>query len=333
MRRALVLLALLPACGLFEEGAGDDATAAAASTSCPTDGDAPPDDFACTGLSPHARPYVPGAVLWSDGAEKTRFIDLPDGTAIDARASEGWRFPVGTKAWKEFRVDGRLVETRFMWKVREGRWVSAAYVWNADGTKATRGEGTRVDLGNGRTHAVPTGAECNDCHKGAFDRLLGLEPVSMSLPGAEGFDRLPPKAELPAVDPGLVWLHANCGSCHGRSSTATAWGTGLRLRIGGDEIASRPVETWDVLTTTVGVTARTPEWTGETRVVPGDPASSLIVRLARTRGEGQMPTVGSDVVDEAGVASVEAWIRSLPSDQSSFGASTERSAPASASAR
>lgn len=332
MRRALVLLALLPACGLLEEDPADDATATAASTSCRTDGDLPPDDFACTGFSPHARPYAPGATLWSDGAEKARFLDLPEGTAIDANAPEGWRFPVGTKAWKELRVGGRLVETRFMWKVRDDRWVSAAYVWNADGTKATRGEGARIDLGDGRTHAVPTSAECNDCHKGAYDRLLGLEPVSMSLPGAIGFDRLPPKVALPAVDPGLTWLHANCGSCHGRSSTATAYGTGLRLRIGEVEIAARPVETWDLFTTTVGVTARTPDFSGETRVVPGDPAASLIVRLARTRGPGQMPTVGSDVVDEQGVASVEAWIRSL-ARQSSFGASTERSAPASASAR
>ena len=331
MRAALVLLAALPACALLDEDAGLE-TATAAQSACPSEGDGPPDDLACTGLSAHARRYAPGAVLWSDGADKTRYLDLPEGAAIDAHDPGGWRFPVGTKAWKEFRMDGRLVETRFMQKVRDDRWISAAYVWNADGTKATRGEGTRVDLGSGRSHAVPTNAECNDCHKGAFDRLLGLEPVSMSLPGAEGFDRLPPKAALPAVDPGLVWLHANCGSCHGRSSTATAYGTGLRLRIGADEIAARPVEAWDLFTTTVGVTARTPDFDGETRVVAGDPGASLIVRLARTRGPGQMPTVGSDVVDAEGVARVEAWIRSL-APQSSFGASTERSAPASASAR
>lgn len=348
MRVAFAALALLPACSLAGEvGGAEGERASADQTSCEDTGDVPPDDLACTGFgsSPRIRAYVPGAVLFSDGADKARFLELPEGKNIDASSTEGFRFPVGTKAWKEFVVDGRKVETRFMWKVREDRWVQAAYVWSADGTKAVRGEGTRVELGGGRTHEVPTNAECNDCHKGAYDRLLGFEPVSMSLPGARGLrvadlvregriDPPPPQTDLPAPDPALLWLHANCGSCHGARATATAFGTGLRLRIGYDEIVSKPVEAWAALTTSVGVAARTPDFAGETRIVPGDPASSLLVKLARTRGPGQMPTVGSERVDEAGLASVETWIRSLPPRQSSFGPeSVERSAPGSASRR
>src|SRR5205809_29033 len=79
-----------------------------------------PDNIYCTGLykslkkdlSDGVMPYTPGAVLWSDGAEKHRFLFLPPGAQIDTTDLDSWKFPVDTKAWKEFRVDGKLIETR-----------------------------------------------------------------------------------------------------------------------------------------------------------------------------------------------------------------------------
>ena len=46
--------------------------------------------------------FEPQHPLWSDGASKRRWIRLPPGTAIDARDPDRWRFPRGTKLWKEF---------------------------------------------------------------------------------------------------------------------------------------------------------------------------------------------------------------------------------------
>ena len=91
---------------------------------CPTDG-AIPDDLSCTGLysdwatktiASDAIPYTPALVFWSDGADKSRWLYLPPGTTIDTTDMDNWVFPVGTKIWKQFVLDGQLVETRLIWK-------------------------------------------------------------------------------------------------------------------------------------------------------------------------------------------------------------------------
>src|SRR5262249_49402189 len=90
----------------------------------PAAGD-PPSDVFCIGLyadrdptkyDKTAVPYTPGLLFWSDGAEKQRFLYLPPNKTIDTSDMDAWKFPVGTKAFKEFRLDGVLVETRLLWK-------------------------------------------------------------------------------------------------------------------------------------------------------------------------------------------------------------------------
>ena len=54
--------------------------------------------------------------LWSDGAEKRRWVHLPAGTQIDTTDMDFWVYPEGTKLWKEFSDDGTLLETRLLWK-------------------------------------------------------------------------------------------------------------------------------------------------------------------------------------------------------------------------
>ena len=59
----------------------------------------------------------------------------------------------------------------------------------------------------------------------------------------------------------------------------------------------------------------------DTRVVPGDPAHSALVVRMSTRATGlgrQMPPLATEVVDDAGVSAVSAWIAALPSRQERF---------------
>ncbi|HEY8073766.1 MAG TPA: hypothetical protein VIF62_06650, partial [Labilithrix sp.] len=196
MRTKLVAAALLAAaCGSH---AGDDAPSQSADVVSACDGstDAAPDDLACTGLytdvasktlSPRVHEFAPARAFWSDGADKTRWIDLPDGTTIDASKADDWSFPVGTKAWKEIRASGQRVETRFFWKVRDDRWLHAAYLWSPDGASAHRVDGADTTV-NGTPWHVPTSTECDDCHKGRKDRLLGFEAISLGLDGATGWN-------------------------------------------------------------------------------------------------------------------------------------------------
>ena len=77
-------------------------------------------DFARQTLAPNAMPYAPAAPLWSDGAEKERWIELPSGQKIDISNPNEWVFPVGTKVFtKQFTYMGRRVETRMFQKGRE----------------------------------------------------------------------------------------------------------------------------------------------------------------------------------------------------------------------
>ena len=88
----------------------------------------------CDELGTGVLPFSPQYPLWSDGAEKRRWIRLPPGTRIDARNPDRWVFPVGTRLWKEFSL-GRRLETRMLERPREG-WRFAPYVWTEDGTAA-----------------------------------------------------------------------------------------------------------------------------------------------------------------------------------------------------
>lgn len=88
-----------------------------------------PADLRCTGLygdweartlacGVHA--YVPAFELWSDGAEKERYMALPAGARIDMSDPDDFIYPVGTRFWKTFYVgpEGQqhLGETRFLRK-------------------------------------------------------------------------------------------------------------------------------------------------------------------------------------------------------------------------
>jgi mono/diheme cytochrome c family protein len=46
-------------------------------------------------------------------------------------------------------------------------------------------------------------------------------------------------------------------------------------------------------------------------IAPGDPDRSVLVKRAGLRGKDQMPPLSSHRVDEAGVALLREWVRSL----------------------
>ena len=50
---------------------------------------------------------------------------------------------------------------------------------------------------------------------------------------------------------------------------------------------------------------------GARLLLPGEPDKSIIALRMKTRVDNQMPPIGSNVVDENGVALIEAWIESL----------------------
>jgi cytochrome c553 len=121
-----------------------------------------------TTIDPRNRPFSPQYPLWSDGAEKSRWIRLPEGATIDTGNVERWDFPEGTRFWKEFRFNGRKVETRFLRKNGDGSWTFASYAWNEDQTDALRapadGLPNAAEIAPGKFHSIPAVTDCRACH-------------------------------------------------------------------------------------------------------------------------------------------------------------------------
>ena len=303
-------------------------------------GPTPPSTLECTGLfadlatktpPPGVREYAPAYVLWSDGADKRRWVWLPPGATIDGSNPNEWVFPMGTRLWKEFSVGGKRIETRLWQKVKANFWVGAVYLWNQDDSAATRTVGGDIPLGGGTYH-VPTQDECEKCHRGRTEHILGFSAVDLGLLGATGVTltslvaegRLSPppvNTQLVIGDDGtgvaaaaLGWLHANCGNtCHNDNSLSPAFAAGMRLRLDPTELDGRSSKTFDASTTTVGVAVRNANWTGQVRIVPGAPEASLLYDLISHRGTGrQMPPFATNLVDQENIARVGAWIRLLP---------------------
>ena len=139
---------------------------------------------------------------------------------------------------------------------------------------------------------------------------------------AEGRLTSPPKTTTLVIGddgtalaaPALAWLHVNCGTtCHNRNSNATAWSTGMFLRLDPTALDGRSSKGFDTLTTTIGVAETSPNWPGRSRIVAHDPAHSLLYQLISHRGTGnQMPPIATSVVDEADIPLIAAWIEQLP---------------------
>ena len=306
------------------------------------DAGSPPSTLACTGLysdfasqtlSPNAQPYAPATPLWSDGATKLRWIELPPGQPIDVTDPNEWTFPVGTKLFKQFTYGGVRVETRMFQKTAANYWVRATYAWNANLTEAPISYGATVPVdADGGTWVIPTPDDCDSCHRGRSDRILGFEQVSLGLEGATGLTLLqlvvqglvtpaPTQVNLRIGDdgtgldgPALAWLHINCGvTCHNANENSEAYGAGMRLRLDPSWLDGSPATSaWDPLRTTINVLGVSGSIAGIPRILPGSPSGSAIVQLTTERGTLQMPPIASRFVDTTDVASVETWIQHMP---------------------
>lgn len=308
-----------------------------------------PVDLACTGLysdwasktvAPGNEPYQPGYVLWSDGALKSRWIALPPGQQIDTSSMDTWTFPVGTRIWKEFSLvlpDGGAptrIETRLLWKQAPGTWYRTTYRWSADGqTSATELRSGETNVA-GTTYEVPSSFECDECHNGRPDGVLGFEAVALSAASATGLTMAqlvaqnlvttPPPLDGgsftvpgdPTAQAALGWLHMNCGvACH-NDTGGLASNSGFLTRL---EVASLgSVQATDTYTTGWNVPTQAfqiPDAGTTYRFHACDLASSGAYYRADNRQgvngipQGvQMPPLVSHSVDEADMATLAAWI-------------------------
>ncbi|MDZ4662280.1 MAG: hypothetical protein SGJ18_11750 [Pseudomonadota bacterium] len=198
----------------------------------------------------NAMSFTPKYPLFSDGAEKIRFIYLPPGSKIDTTDIDNWVFPKNTKIWKQFKFNDVIYETRILEKAGVGagaaNWKSNVYARrdNGDGGPIPRDPADRTILNDTFTQNknVPHVGMCITCHGAAKDYVLGFDALDLSGQigqfslanlSTQGFLTIPINKPVeiqgsPNAKAALGYMQTNCGTCH--SPTGVAAGVGLNLR-------------------------------------------------------------------------------------------------------
>jgi hypothetical protein len=291
-------------------------------------------------VGPEKIRFSPQYPLWTDGAVKTRWMELPPGTFIDASDPDVWQFPVGARFWKEFTFAQRA-ETRFIEHTPDG-WKYATYAWNEDESEALlapeRGIARSVVIRGNVRHGIPSRSDCKSCHEGSPARILGFSTLQLSAdrdPNAPHAEPLPeggvtlktlverglvrglpshlaagtPRiaSKSPVARAALGYLHGNCGYCHTLSGELASLKFSLQYAFAAPPSAHPPA-----VATTVGQASKyvPGSWEGVVeRVRPGDPDRSVLAfRLGSRNPVSQMPPLGTRVVDEEALALIRKWI-------------------------
>ena len=298
-----------------------------------------PDRLSATGCMQSGDPSLPGpglipyavtAPFWSDGADKERWLAIPDGTVIGVEADGDFNFPQGSVLVKQFRLAGQLIETRLMMRHPDGVWAGYTYEWDQQLGDGVLVSGGKVETIAGQEWLYPSGAQCNVCHTAAAGHSLGLETLQLNsalrypstgrtanqlatLDGvvlvngplgdpatlASLVDPFDPAASL--NDRARSYLHTNCAQCHRPGGPAP---TDLDLRystaLGQTNACDRTPQNGDL---GLGAAARI--------VAPGNAGQSVLRERMSRRDASGMPPLASNLVDSDGVTLLTAWIDGL----------------------
>ena len=173
-----------PACSQMPENAGGDFPRRLSQTGAFRD---TPDMAPAAGLVPYEL-IVP---FWSDGAEKQRFVTVPDGGKIHFTPTGEWTFPAGTVFVKTFSLATneldphslRRLETRLLVRDNHGGVYGVTYKWRPDNRDAdllatNLTEAIAIQTATGvRTQQwyYPSRADCLTCHTANAGYVLGVK--------------------------------------------------------------------------------------------------------------------------------------------------------------
>ncbi len=295
-------------------------------------------------------PYDINSALFSDYAEKHRFIKMPAGTQAIYKPDQVFDLPLGTLIAKTFAYPRdardpskgrRLIETRILKHEPEG-WVGLPYIWNEAQSEATLDvAGDTVDVswvhtdGEVRTnnYIIPNSNQCKGCHK-AGETMLPIGPKARHLnrefaysDGAENqlahWTRVGVLAGAP--EPGAaprlpVWDDPRSGPLDAR---ARAW---LEINCAHCHSPEGPARNsgLDLLASQQNPTSfgifKPPVAAGlgsgglAYDIIPGQPDRSILAyRIASTHPGVMMPELGKRLVHKEGVALVREWIAAMAS--------------------
>lgn len=310
------------------------------------------DDIGQYLVSDQLTEFTPNYPLWTDGANKMRWVYLPPGQKIDTSDPNRWVFPKGTLFFKEFSktipknfysMKQVKAETRLLAKVREGSgqdaWLTLAYAWDEDQKDAVLSEGYENVLGT--NHDIPTKKQCGECHRGNKDMILGFDALQLSTARAWGnINTIPPQKkvwnldllqqagllthpfkEQPAI-PGpiiaknaLGYMHGNCGHCH--NPLGKAFKEDVKHMVLRHDVTVEQLEETQVYKTAVN--QKTRNFTKVPYIAKGAQddelaiyQSAILVRMNSLLPKNRMPQLATKEIDYAGVDAVHKWLQTLP---------------------
>jgi uncharacterized repeat protein (TIGR03806 family) len=286
-------------------------------------------DLAGQGPAPRVSAYELNTPLYSDGAEKLRFVYVPEGATLEPGGDGLLRFPVGSAIVKTFAFgEGearRMIETRVLLHRADG-WVALPYVWNEEQTDARLAlAGARMPVmtpgGEAISYRVPNKNQCKTCHSmdgvvipiGPKARNLSsawlsqMERAGMLAAMPSTHDTLPDwsaRGGVATADLARAYLDVNCAHCHQPGGAAS--NSGLDLR-------------WEQDAPLALGIGKPPVAAGrgagglKVGIAPGDPDASIIAyRMGSTEPGVAMPELGKASVDHDGLAIVRRWIADMP---------------------
>lgn len=274
------------------------------------------------------RPYALNTPLWTDGADKLRYVYVPSGKTIASDGEGLLQLPVGSAIIKTFAFgsgkDQRFIETRVLLHRASG-WVALPYRWNPEQTEARLAlAGARIPLtrpdGEQISYRIPNKNECKVCHSkdgevipigpkarnlaGAFlADLVGRGQLDSVPPGTDTMPNWQNRGKGPAAPLARAYLDVNCAHCHQPGGMAS--NSGLDLRWEQDDPHALGIHK-------PPVAAGRGAGGLKVSIEPGAPDRSIIVhRMGSTEAGVAMPEIGKSTVDNDGVAVVSQWIAEM----------------------
>ncbi len=299
-------------------------------------------------LKPNKRvvPYDLNTPLFSDYANKHRFVWMPEGTSATYKADDVFDFPEGTIISKTFAFPDevntdkeRLIETRLLVRGKE-KWFALPYVWNEEQTDATLElaanpveiafkdpQGVQRKI----RYSIPNMNECAQCH----DRSKVLMPIG---PKARNLNRdfaypdgktnqlvywtkagylqgAPPADQSPKVP---VWDDPKTGDLNSR---ARAYLDNNCAHCHNPAGVAGYTGSWlsydetDLLRLGFFKLPNSAGYTGGRPfdIVPGKPQESILLyRMESTRPKEMMPEIGRAMTHKEGIELIREWLASLP---------------------
>jgi uncharacterized repeat protein (TIGR03806 family) len=290
-------------------------------------------------------PYDLVVAFWSDGADKSRWIALPNVKIAFSAAGE-WRFPPGTVFVKNFDLPTggagaspkRRLETRLLVCDSTGGVYGVVYKWRADGSDADLLEGSQTEdisirSANGEVHRqswyYPSRQDCLTCHTANAGGVLGVKTRQMNrsftYPSGVSDNQLRTWSHLGLFAPGfkdedlrsfaaLASPDDASRTLEDRARSYLDANCSQCHRPGGtvanfDARYDTPLSRQALIDGPVLID----QGIDHPRVIsPHDIWRSVVYMRANTTGDIKMPPLARETIDQKGMQLLKDWINSLP---------------------